>query len=169
MDHKLITFDEVGFRLVPVYRRVWFFKGEKPRGIFFWSNKKINLIGALVDGNKVHYEWHDSLNSLTFKSFLVDFVKTLSPKKKYVFLLDNVGYHKTYCIRNYLAQFSNIVVEFYPTYSPELNAIETCWKITRNNVTNSTYYESIEEMQQAIEQFLDNHFFKLNLSNYLCP
>ena len=169
MDHKLITFDEVGFRLVPVYRKVWFFKGEKPRGIFFWSNKKINLIGALVEGEKVHYEWHDSLNSLTFKSFLVDFVKTLSPKKKYVFLLDNVGYHKTYCIQNYLAQFGNIVVEFYPTYSPELNAIETCWKITRNNVTNSTYYESIEEMQQAIEQFLDNHFFKLNLSNYLCP
>ena len=169
MDHNLITFDEAGFRLVPVYRRVWFFKGEKPRGIFFWSNKKINLIGALVDGEKVHYEWHDSLNSLTFKSFLVDFVKTLSPKKKYVFLLDNVGYHKTYCIQNYLAQFDNIVVEFYPTYSPELNAIETCWKITRNNVTNSTYYESIEEMQQAIEQFLDNHFFKLNLSNYLCP
>ena len=104
-----------------------------------------------------------------FKHFLKSLFEKLDKKKKYVAILDNVGYHKTYCIRNYLAQFDNIVVEFYPTYSPELNAIETCWKITRNNVTNSTYYESIEEMQEAIEQFLDNHFFKLDLSNYLCP
>ena len=169
MDHELITFDEVGFRLVPIYKKVWFFKGEKPRGVFFWSNKKLNLIGALVGGKQIHYEWHDSLNSLTFKSFLVDFIKTLSQKKKYVFLFDNVGYHKTSCIHNYLAQFDNIVVEFYPTYSPELNAIETCWKITRANVTNSTYYETIEDMKFAIENFLDKHFFMLNLSNYLCP
>ena len=169
MDHELITFDEVGFRLVPIYRRVWFFKGEKPRGVFFWSNQKLNLIGALINGTKVFYEWHDSLNSLTFKAFLSDFTDTLSPKKNYVFLLDNVGYHKTYCILNFLARFDNIAVEFYPTYSPELNAIETCWKITRANVTNSTHYKKIEDMQEAIEKFLDNHFFKLDMSHYLCP
>ncbi|MFA5797891.1 MAG: transposase, partial [Candidatus Woesearchaeota archaeon] len=62
-----------------------------------------------------------------------------------------------------------INVEFYPPYSPELNAIEVCWKITRANVTNSIHYEKIGDMQEAIEDFLDNHFFKLNLSHYLCP
>ncbi|MFT4297998.1 MAG: IS630 family transposase [Candidatus Woesearchaeota archaeon] len=169
MDHELITFDEVGFRLVPVYRKVWFFKGEKPKGIFFWCNKKLNLIGALINGKKIFYEWHNSLNSLTFRAFLSSFIDTLSKKKKYVFLLDNAGYHKTYCITNFLASFENIKVEFYPPYSPELNAIETCWKIVRANVTNSTYFKSIEDMKLAIEIFLDNHFFKLNLSNYLCP
>jgi putative transposase len=169
VDHELITFDEVGFRLVPVYQKVWFFKGEKPRGVFFWSNKKLNMIGALIDGNKVFYEWHIALNSLTFKAFLSNFIKTLSPNKKYVFLMDNVGYHKTCCIRNFLARFSNIKVEYYPTYSPELNAIETCWKIARANVTNSTYFSTLDEMQEAIEGFLDNHSFNLNLSNYLCP
>ena len=122
MDHELITFDEVGFRLVPVYRRVWFFKGEKPRGVFFWSNKKLNLIGALINGTKIFYEWHNSLNSLTFKAFLSDFIDTLLPEKNYVFLLDNVGYHKTSCILNFLKRFQNIKVEFYPTYSPELRA-----------------------------------------------
>lgn len=169
MDHTLITFDEVGFRLVPVYRRVWYFKGEKPKGVFFWSNQKLSLIGALTDGKKVFYEWHDSLNSLTFRAFLSSFIDTLSPKKRYVFLLDNVGYHKTSCIQNYIAEFKNIKVEYYPTYSPELNAIETCWKITRANVTNSTYYETLEDMKHAIERFLDKHFFKLHLSHYLCP
>lgn len=169
MDHTLITFDEVGFRLVPVYRKVWYFQGEKPQGVFFWSNKKLSLIGALIEGEKIFYEWHDSLNSLTFKAFLSSFIDTLSKKKKYVFLLDNVGYHKTYCIINFIAKFENIKLEFYPTYSPELNAIETCWKITRANVTNSTYFKTIDEMKYSIEQFLDNHNFMLDLSHYLCP
>jgi len=169
LDHELITFDEVGFRLVPVYKKVWYFKGEKPRGIFFWSNKKLSLIGALVNGSKIFYEWHDALNSLTFKAFLSSFIDTLSKKKKYVFLLDNAGYHKTSCITNYLLNYKNIKLEFYPPYSPELNAIEVCWKITRANVTNSTYFETIEKMKSEIENFLDNHFFKLNMSHYLCP
>lgn len=169
MDHILVTFDEVGFRLVPVYKKVWYFKGEKPKGFFFWSNKKLNMIGALTDGEKVFYEWHDSLNTLTFKAFLSSFIDSLSKQKKYVFLMDNVGYHKTNCIQNFLAKFDNIKVEYYPTYSPELNAIETCWKITRANVTNSTYFKTIDDMKSAIENFLDGHFFMLNLSNYLCP
>ena len=97
------------------------------------------------------------------------FVETLSKKKNYVFLLDNAGYHKTYCIKNFLMRFNNIKVEYYLPYSPELNAIETCWKITQANVTNSKYYETIGEMKYAIGDFLDNHFFSLNLSNYLCP
>lgn len=83
--------------------------------------------------------------------------------------MDNVGYHKTSCIKNFLAKYENIKVEYYPTYSPELNAIETCWKIVRANVTNSTYFNSIEEMQYSIENFLNGHFFMLRLSNYLCP
>ena len=158
----------MGFRLVPVYRKVWYFKGERPRGVFFWSNKKLDLIGA-TDGKKVFYEWHDSLNSLTFKAFLSSFIDTLSKHKKYVFLMDNVGYHKTSCITNFLAKYPNIKTEYYPTYSPELNAIETCWKITRACVTNSTYFKTIDEMKRSIELFLDEHFFMLNLSNYLCP
>ena len=55
-----------------------------------------------------------------------------------------------------------------PPYSPELNPTETCWKIIRANVTNSTYFPNLESMQENIENFLDGHFFMLNVSNYLC-
>lgn len=168
MGHSIVTFDEAGFFLVPVYRRVWFMKGQKPEGVFFWSNKKLNICGALIDGKELYYEWHIALNTLTYKSFLVDFVEQL-PKKKYVFLFDNASYHKSSSIRNYLESLGdNIKVEFFPPYSPELNPIETCWKTVRNYVTNSTYFPTIEDMQEAIEGFLDQHSFKLILSNYLC-
>ncbi len=154
--------------LVPHYKRVWFLRGQKPTGVFFWSNKKIEIFGALINGKKLYYEWYDSMNSLTFMFFLSNFIKKLSKKKKYLFLLDNAPYHKSSVIRNYLKNFENIKIEFFPPYCPELNPTETCWKIIRSNVTNSTYFPTIENMQKSIENFLDNYFFTLNVSNYLC-
>ncbi|HLG24853.1 MAG TPA: IS630 family transposase [Candidatus Nanoarchaeia archaeon] len=168
MGYSIVTFDEAGFRLVPVYKRVWFFKGEKPKGVFFWSNKKLTIFGALIDGKKLFYEFYDALNSLTFKAFIMSFVESLPKRKRFVFLLDNAGYHKTSPIMNYLNKFTRIKVEFFPPYSPELNPTETCWKIVRANVTNSTYYPDLDSMQESIESFLDGRFFTLDVSNYLC-
>ena len=168
MGYSIVTFDEASFRLVPVYRRVWFFIGEKPKGIFFWSNKKLIIFGALIDGKKLFYEFYDSMNSLTYKAFLKSFVESLPKRKRFVFIFDNAGYHKTAPIRDYLSRFTRIKVEFLPPYSPELNPTETCWKIIRANVTNSTYYKNLDSMQENIESFLDEHFFMLNLPNYLC-
>lgn len=168
MGYSIVTFDEASFRLVPVYRRVWYFKGEKPKGVFFWSNQKLAIFGALIDGRKLFYEFYDALNSLTYKAFLSDFIATLPKNKRFVFLFDNAGYHKTAPIMNYLGKFTRIKVEFFPPYSPELNPTETCWKIVRANVTNSTYYPDLDSMQESIESFLDGHFFMLNVSNYLC-
>ena len=168
MDHIIVTFDEAGFRLVPVYKRVWFIKGKKPKGVFFGSNKKSNTIGALIDGKKLYYKWHESLNTLTFLGFLSGFVKQL-PRGKYVFIFDNAPYHKSSTILKYLQGLSDdIKVEFIPPYSPELNPTETCWKTIRKYVTNSTYFQSIESMQMRIDCFLAEHNFNLNPSNYLC-
>ena len=168
MDHTLVTFDEAGFRIVPVYRRVWFLKGKKPTGVFFWSNKKSNIIGALSNGKKLYYKWHESLNTLTFRSFLKGLLHHL-PKGKYVFIFDNAPYHKSSTILRYLKSLDETIkIEFIPPYSPELNPTETCWKIIRQQVTNSTYFQSIEKMQLSIDRFLAEHDFNLNPSNYLC-
>jgi len=65
VDHTIVTFDEAGFRLVPVYKRVWFPKGKKPKGVFFWSNKKSNIIGALIDGKKSRVISYRDISSIS--------------------------------------------------------------------------------------------------------
>lgn len=143
--------------------------GQKPGGVFFWSNKKISVFGALTSENDFFYDFYDGQNSLTYKAFLSDFIETLDRKKKYVFIFDNAAYHKTDVIQNYLASFSDFIkIEFLPPYSPELNPIETCWKITRNYVTNSKYYKTLDELQESLEMFWAKQKFKLNFINYLC-
>jgi len=143
--------------------------GEKPHGVFFWSNKKLTVFGALTSEHDFYYDFYDSQNSLTYLAFLSDFIETLDKNKKYVFVFDNASYHKTKVIKNFLEKNSSFVkVEFLPPYSPELNPIETVWKITRATVTNSKYYKTLDELQESLENFWIKKKFMLKFTNYLC-
>lgn len=169
MGFVIVAFDEAKFQLEPEFKKIWFPKGEKPKGAFFWSSKKLLTFGALRSDHKFFYDFYDSQNSLTFRCFLREFIKTLSRKKKYVFILDNAGYHKTQPVKNLIGEYSSfIAVEYLPPYSPELNPIETCWKVTKNAVTKSQYFLSIEAMQDDLESFWATHIFMQNFITYLC-
>jgi len=168
LDCTIVNFDEVTFRLVPFLRKVWALKGSKPRGTFWWSNKKANMFGALIDGKKLYFEWYDRLNAHAFIDFMMRFVKTLDKNKKYVFVFDNGPAHKAKISKDFLYSLGeNIFIEFLPTYSPQLNCIETCWKIIRYNVTNSNLFKTIDDLREGIEIFLTEYFFTLNPTNYL--
>lgn len=169
MGYEIIAIDEASFHLTTTYKRIWFPRGETPRGAFFWSNKKIITFGALTSNHKFFYDFYDAQNSLTFKHFLRQLFERLDKNKKYIIIMDNNGFHKTDCIQKFIAQFGNIVVEPIPPYSPELNPIETCWKITKNNVTKSQYFENIDAMQEALESFWSEHIFMQEFMRYLCP
>lgn len=169
MGYIIVAFDEVKFQLEPVYKRVWFPKGEKPKGAFFWSSKKLLTFGALTSNHRFFYEFYEAQNSLTFRHFLRYVIKRLSRKKKYVFILDNAGFHKTQPVQDLLNEYSSFIsVEFLPPYSPELNPIETNWRVTKNAVTKSQYFPNIEAMQDALEIFWSKHFFMQDFITYLC-
>lgn len=91
MDHEIVAIDEVGFQLTTNYKRIWFPKGKKPKGAFFWSNKKLITFGALTSSHKFYYEFHVAQNSMTFLSFLSGLFDWLDSNKKYVLILDNAG------------------------------------------------------------------------------
>ena len=168
MDCSIVNFDEVTWRLVPVKQKIWAKKGSKPRLPFWFSNKKANLFGALIDGKKMYYEWFDKLNADYFIEFIARFVKTLNPNKKYVLIFDNAPAHKAKKSTDFLATLGdNIFIEFLPTYSPQLNCIETCWKIIRHDVTSSNFFKTIEDLKMGVEIYLKENAFTLIPNNYL--
>jgi len=169
VDHEIIAIDEASFQLTTTYKKMWFPKGETPRGAFFWSSKKLITFGALTSNHKFYYEFYVAQNSLTFRLFLHNLFQKLDKKKKYVLILDNAGFHKTQCVKKLLQEYSErISIEHIPPYSPELNPIETCWKVTKNNVTKSQYFPTIDEMQNALENYWKKHIFMQNFMRYLC-
>ena len=82
--------------------------------------------------------------------------------------MDNAGWHKTQCVRKFIEKHDNIKVEFIPPYSPELNPIETNWKVTRNAVTKSQFFGTIDDLQMALEKFWHKHIFMQEFMHYLC-
>lgn len=164
-----MAIDEVSFQLATNYKRIWFPKGEKPKGVFFWSNKKLITFAALTNNHKFFYEFYIAQNSLTFRHFLRELFAWLDPSKKYVFILDNAGWHKTQVVKSLLKEQEDwIKIEYIPPYSPELNPIETCWKVSRNAVTKSQHFRTIDLMQEALENFWHEHIFMQNFIGYLC-
>ena len=170
MDYEFLAIDEASFQLATNYKRIWFPKGERPRGAFFWSNKKLITFGALTNSHEFYYDFYDSQNSLTFRHFLRNVFDWLDPNKKYVLIMDNASWHKTQCVKNLIKEYENrIIVEHIPPYSPELNPIETCWKVTKNAVTKSQHFKTIEAMQEVLETFWEKHIFMQNFMRYLSP
>jgi len=170
LDHIIIAFDEVSFQLLSSYKRIWFLKGEKPKGAFFWSNKKLLTFAALTSEHKFYYEFYAAQNSIVFCDFLKIVIEQLDKSKKYVFILDNAAFHKTQLVRDLIEEQSLWVkLEFIPPYSPELNPIETCWKVTKNAVTKSQLFQTRREMQIKLEEFWTKHIFMQEFITYLCP
>jgi len=169
VGYEIVAIDEASFQLNTDYKRIWFLKGKKPKRAFFWSNKKLTVFGALTSSSKFYYDFYIAQNSLTFSFFLKDFFAWLDSSKKYVLILDNAGFHKTDCVKSLLeTQNKWIAVEYIPPYSPELNPIETCWKVTKNAVTRSQHFKTIDAMQEVLEDFWDSHIFMQNFMHYLC-
>ena len=167
MDCTIINFDEATFRLVPIKQRVWAKKGSKPQLPFWFSSTKSNIFGALIDGKKMFYDWYQKLNAHSFIEFLKKLTAYL-PKGKYVFILDNAPAHKAKITKKYMESLGdNVFIEYLPPYSPQLNCIETCWKIVRHEVTSANFFKTIDALKKGIEMFLDRHFFTLNPPNYL--
>ena len=153
---------------MPIKQKIWAKKGSKPQLPFWFSSTKANLMGALVDGRKMFYEWFEKLNAHSFIEFLKRFISTLDLSRKYVFILDNAPAHRAKMTKEFIKSISdNIYIEFLPPYSPQLNCIETCWKIVRHDVTSSNFFKYIENLKKGIEMYLDNTFFMLKPSNYL--
>jgi len=169
VGYEIVSIDEASFQINTNYKRIWFLKGEKPKRAFFWSNKKLTVFGALTNSSEFYYDFYNSQNSLMFCHFLRSLFAWLKPNKKYVLILDNAGFHKTDIVKSLIEEYNGwIVVEHIPPYSPELNPIETCWKVTKNTVTKSQYFKTIDAMQECLEDFWEEHIFTQKFMHYLC-
>ncbi|MEK6808573.1 MAG: winged helix-turn-helix domain-containing protein [Nanoarchaeota archaeon] len=110
LRHAQRILHRIGFSLItPSVSHIR--KNEKAQqkfreGVFFWSNKKLIIFRAFIDGRKLFYEFYDSMNTLIYKAFLSSFIESLPEGKRYVFLFDNASYHKSSLIKNYLKEFN---------------------------------------------------------------
>lgn len=119
------------------------------------GRKRYNVLGAL---NAVT---HDVIRVCNEGYVTADTVCTLlrtlsgsGLKVPITVVLDNARYQRCELVQS-LARQLGIHLMFLPSYSPNLNLIERLWRFVRKQSLNSTWFDSFDQFQGAIDDCLD--------------
>lgn len=101
-------------------------------------------------------------------SFL-DFVESLQKQYGKVLLFaDNVAYHKNNRVKKFLKKSKrDVVIRYFPPYTPELNPIEIQWRDIKRSTANQYFFNCVE-MKDSIRCVLNSREVKVvKLFEYL--
>jgi len=83
--------------------------------------------------------------------------------------LDRSTAHRNEDVERWLkANRKAVKVKWLPTARPELNPVEECWNLLKDELVANRLHSTFEEMKRAIGTRVRTKRFKLNLINYLC-
>jgi transposase len=96
------------------------------------------------------YQFSPVFNGITFLDFLKRIVRR--SRRKVFLIIDNGPCHNLKEEgRLWLAENRHRIELFrLPPYSPEYNAIEGVWKVTKKRTTHNRFYRTVEERDSAL-------------------
>ena len=152
--YTFLSLDETSFGRNGFETRGFSPKGEK---LFIKKKQPILITTSVIaccssTGWKQFKEYKGSVNTIIFKSFLESIV--FDPKS--VMLMDNVRFHHSKEIREYL-QSKNVEILFTPPYSPWFNPVEMCFSIVKKHFREN---QCIQAAFQHLKQFHFQSFFQ---------
>lgn len=163
--------DESGFSLRVIRRKTWGKQGTRRKVAGQRRAGRVNVMGGLRyhDRQRLCF-FIERGNSDTFYAQLVQlqiFVQqewvaqgheatqfaTRGPK--IIVLVDNASYHRHLeTLARINANLSNIIVDFLPEYSPDLNLIELVWHSCKEFIAHRTF-TSKTELQELLHKLLN--------------
>ncbi len=120
------------------------------------TRKSVAVFGAVrASDGKFASCLMNTFNAETFQLFLSQLIRHKRKGRTMMVILDNATWHKSQALQPWLeAHEKALRLDFLPPYSPDLNAIERVWKLTRRLRTHNLYFETLDELTETIcEQF----------------
>ena len=168
---QLWFWDESGFSLRVLRRKTWGKKGNRKKITGKRSRGRVNVMGGLrLDDKKrlcyfvkkgnadTFYEQLNQLHEFVLQEWVAsghcaeDF-QSYGPK--IVIILDNASYHKRQDIRDEIEkELPNIILEFLPAYSPDLNLIELVWHSCKEYIAHRLF-QSVSELEFMLNRLLN--------------
>jgi transposase len=95
------------------------------------------------------FAFAERFNAKSFLRFLKRLVNNST--RKILMILDNVRYHHARVVREWVeANCDRIELHFLPPYSPEFNAIENLWRITKRATTHNRHFATLDELRARL-------------------
>ena len=163
--------DETGFSLRVIRRKNWGKKGKRKKITGQRRRGRVNVMGGIREHDRkrlcffikkgnadTFYEQLQQLNDFVTQEWVEkgnppeDF-KEKGPK--IVIILDNASYHKRLDIQEKVTkELPNIILEFLPAYSPDLNIIELVWHSCKEYIAHRLF-QSVAELEELLERLLN--------------
>ena len=155
--------DEVHFQVTASVTRKWVLKGSCPqvksapgRENIAYSGYVVPSTGELLVTKPSWFNYETVIESFR------DFIKSypVQKGKRLYLVLDNAPWHKkavrlvqTEAKEEYQDIRDKMTLLFLPPYSPDLNPIEQCWRITRREMTHNTYYANKADLESSLDAY----------------
>lgn len=163
--------DESGFSLRVIRRKSWGKKGRRKKITGQRRKGRVNVMGGIRESDRkricffvekgegdIFYERLQQFNQLIQNEWICqgNRAKDFQSKgPKIIIILDNASYHKRLDIREKIAQeLPNIILEFLPAYSPDLNIIELVWHSCKEHIAHRLF-KSVDELKELLERLLN--------------
>jgi len=142
--------DETGFSLTPTVPYGWQRVGITI-GLPSARSKRINTLGFLGRNDRFSsYTVEGNIDSVIVISCIDDFCRGLT--KPTVVVIDNASMHTSKAFLAKMSEWEALGLTFYhlPPYSPELNLIETLWRLVKHHWLPLSAYDSFESLRSSV-------------------
>jgi transposase len=136
----------------------WIRKGVRKELPTTLGQRRMNIVGALdLEDMRLMHQEYATIDSEAIIGFLKNLEVHMPTATAIHVVLDSARYHTCPEVIDYV-RTSRIKLHHLPPYSPNLNAIEPCWKIMHEHVTDNRYYPTFKQFTEAILTFLNLTF-----------
>ena len=130
-------------------------------------SKSLKVLGFFQrDNTFTPYVVEGSINSFVVVEVFENFIASLDPTRKKVFIIDNAPVHTSEYFQLYQAHWKaqNVKICHLSTYSPELNLIEILWRFVKYQWLPWDAYLSLERLEEKLWDIFLNVGKKFTIS-----
>jgi hypothetical protein len=147
-DVELWCEDEARLGLIPIVRRVWALRGERPVALGRRRYQWLYVYGFVrPTTGEVYWLLLPTVNTTAFQIAIDHFARSIGvgPDKHVLLVVDGAGWH----VAGDLRWPQGLRFVFLPPYSPELQPAERLWPLLYESIANRPV-----ETMAALEQIL---------------
>ncbi len=119
-----------------------------------------------MDGNKQLFRQYDEFNANTFLAYLKELHRKFP---RMILFMDKARQHyRSQIVKEYLEKNEDTIrAVWFPNASPELNAVEECWRQGEKDLLHCIFYDRFMDLKGSIAEYYRTKRFRLSIVKYL--
>ena len=106
---------------------------------------------------------YDKFNGDTFAEYIKEVKKEF---ERALIIVDRAPQHRAGVVGETLRRMTGIRLAFFPAASPELSAVEECWRQSKRDLLKVSYV-TLGRLRQTIDEYFAGKTFSLDILKYL--